>query len=95
MFVLSESGLIQHFTWNDHRSSWFSEFNIQGDQCDDYGICGTYGTCNIKSSPICKCLEGFEPRIMHEWKMLDWSSGCVRKNSKVCRNAMYLRSSQE
>jgi hypothetical protein len=86
MFVLSESGLIQHFTWNDHRSSWFSEFNIQGDQCDDYGLCGAYGTCNIKSSPICKCLEGFEPRIMYEWKMLDWSSGCVRKNSNACRN---------
>ncbi|AES63660.2 S-locus lectin kinase family protein [Medicago truncatula] len=85
-FVLSESGLIQHFTWNDHRSNWFSEFNVQGDRCDDYGICGAYGTCNIKNSPICKCLNGFEPRNMHDWKMLDWSSGCVRENSKVCRN---------
>lgn len=85
-FFLSESGLIQHFTWNDHRSNWFSEFNVQGDQCDGYGICGAYGTCNIKNSPICKCLNGFEPRNMHDWKMLDWSSGCVRENSKVCRN---------
>ncbi|XP_027185928.1 G-type lectin S-receptor-like serine/threonine-protein kinase At4g27290 isoform X2 [Cicer arietinum] len=85
-FVLGESGLIQHFTWNDYHLSWFSEFNVQGDQCDDYGFCGAYGSCNIKNSPICKCLNGFEPKLMHEWKMLKWSSGCVRKNSRVCIN---------
>lgn len=76
-FVLSPSGLIQHFSWNDHRSTWFSEFNIQGDRCDDYGLCGAYGACNINSSPICECLKGFEPRV---------SGGCVRKNAQVCRN---------
>lgn len=86
-FVLSQSGLIQHFSWNDHRLSWFSEFNIQGDRCDDYGHCGAYGTCSIKSSPVCKCLEGFEPRLPREWEMLEWSGGCAsrRKNSRrVC-----------
>ncbi|KAJ1379178.1 S-locus glycoprotein domain [Sesbania bispinosa] len=87
-FVLSHSGLIQHFSWNDHHSSWFSEFTIQGDHCDDYGLCGAYGTCNIKSSQICKCLKGFEPRLPQEWKKFQWSGGCVvvRKNSQVCRN---------
>ncbi|XP_061368793.1 receptor-like serine/threonine-protein kinase SD1-8 [Gastrolobium bilobum] len=85
-FVLSQSGLIQHFSWNDHHSSWFSEFTIQGDRCDDYGLCGAYGTCNIKSSPVCKCLNGFEPRLQQEWRMLKWSGGCVSKNSQVCRN---------
>ncbi|XP_027354558.1 G-type lectin S-receptor-like serine/threonine-protein kinase At4g27290 [Abrus precatorius] len=85
-FVLSESGLIQHFSWNDYHSSWFSEFTVQGDHCDDYGLCGAYGTCNIKSSPICKCLKGFEPRLPQDWEMLEWSGGCVRKNSQVCNN---------
>ncbi|TKY71595.1 G-type lectin S-receptor serine/threonine-protein kinase [Spatholobus suberectus] len=85
-FVLGQSGLIQHFSWNDPHSSWFSEFSVQGDHCDDYGLCGAYGFCNIKSSPICKCLMGFEPKLPREWEMSEWSGGCVRKNSLVCSN---------
>ena len=84
-FVLSQSGLIQHFSWNDHNSSWVSDFSVQGDNCDDYGLCGAYGTCDNKSSPICKCLEGFEPRQPQDWKMLEWSGGCAGKDSQVCR----------
>lgn len=85
-FVLSQTGLIQHFSWNDHRSSWVSEFTVQGDRCDDYGLCGAYGTCDIKSSPMCMCLKGFEPRSPQDWDMFEWSGGCVRKDSRVCRN---------
>lgn len=85
-FVLTQSGLIQHFSWNDPHSSWISEFAVQGDRCDDYGICGAYGRCSIKDSPLCKCLDGFEPRLPQDWKMLEWSGGCVRKDSRVCGN---------
>ncbi|KAL2589207.1 hypothetical protein AAZV13_13G215100 [Glycine max] len=85
-FVLSQSGLIQHFSWNDHHSSWFSEFSVQGDRCDDYGLCGAYGSCNIKSSPVCKCLKGFDPKLPQEWEKNEWSGGCVRKNSQVFSN---------
>ncbi|KAK7302652.1 hypothetical protein RJT34_13545 [Clitoria ternatea] len=86
-FVLTQSGLIKHFSWNDHHSSWFSEFTVQGDHCDDYGLCGAYGSCSIKkSSPICKCLKGFEPRLPQEWEKLEWSGGCVRESSHICRN---------
>ncbi|KOM53873.1 hypothetical protein LR48_Vigan09g253200 [Vigna angularis] len=85
-FVLSQSGLIQHFSWNDHHSSWFSEFSVQGDRCDDYGLCGAYGSCYINSSPICKCLKGFEPKLPQEWERSVWSDGCVGKNTQVCSN---------
>jgi len=85
-FVLSQSGLIQHFSWNDHHSSWFSEFSVQGDRCDDYGLCGAYGSCYINSSPVCKCLKGFEPKLPQEWERSEWSDGCVRKNTQVCSN---------
>ncbi|XP_022642912.1 G-type lectin S-receptor-like serine/threonine-protein kinase At4g27290 isoform X2 [Vigna radiata var. radiata] len=85
-FVLSQSGLIQHFSWNDHHSSWFSEFSVQGDRCDDYGLCGAYGSCYINSSPVCKCLKGFEPKLLQEWERSEWSDGCVRKNTQVCSN---------
>lgn len=86
-FVLSQSGLIQHFSWNDLHSSWISEFSVQGDPCDEYAICGAYGSCSIKDSPICKCLDdGFEPRFPQAWKMLEFSGGCVRKDSEICGN---------
>ncbi|XP_047155540.1 G-type lectin S-receptor-like serine/threonine-protein kinase At4g27290 isoform X1 [Vigna umbellata] len=85
-FVLSQSGLIQHFSWNDHHSSWFSEFSVQGDSCDDYGLCGAYGSCYINSSPICKCLKGFEPKLPQEWERSVWSDGCVGKDTQVCSN---------
>ncbi|MED6134163.1 hypothetical protein PIB30_034691 [Stylosanthes scabra] len=83
-FVLTPSGSILHFSWNDHKSSWISEFSVQGDHCDDYALCGAYGSCSIakSSSPSCKCLKGFEPRR----KAQDWSSGCVREDSKGCRS---------
>ncbi|XP_057738935.1 G-type lectin S-receptor-like serine/threonine-protein kinase At4g27290 [Arachis stenosperma] len=82
-FVLTPSGSIRHFSWNDHKSSWVSEFSVQGDHCDDYALCGAYGSCSIvkSSSPSCKCLKGFEPR-----KSQDWSSGCEREDSKGCKS---------
>ncbi|KAI9105178.1 hypothetical protein K1719_022707 [Acacia pycnantha] len=85
-FVLTQSGLIQHFSWSDPHSSWIPEFTVQGDRCDDYGICGAYGSCTIKESPICKCLDGFEPKLPQEWRKNKWSDGCVVKNSHTCRN---------
>ncbi|XP_065877704.1 G-type lectin S-receptor-like serine/threonine-protein kinase At4g27290 isoform X2 [Euphorbia lathyris] len=86
-FVLSQSGLIQHFSWNGRRSSWNLMFTVQGDRCDNYGLCGTYGVCNISNSTIiCECMKGFEPRSPKDWEMLDWSGGCVSKNQHVCRN---------
>ncbi|KAL2341979.1 hypothetical protein Fmac_009919 [Flemingia macrophylla] len=52
--------------------------------CDAYGTCGAFGTCNEKSSPICSCLSGYEPRNGEEWSRKNWSSGCVRKVALKC-----------
>lgn len=32
-----------------------------------YFKCGAYGSCNINSSPACRCLDGFEPKIQKDW----------------------------
>ncbi|KAF7842153.1 G-type lectin S-receptor-like serine/threonine-protein kinase [Senna tora] len=86
-FVLTQSGLIQHYSWNDLHSKWVSEFTVQGGHCDDYGICGAFGSCSsMEDSPMCKCLDGFEPRFPQEWKLLEFSKGCVRKDSDICGN---------
>lgn len=85
-FVLGQSGLVQHFSWNDGHPSWNLLFTVQGDRCDSYGLCGSYGSCDITDTVKCECLRGFSPRSPQEWKMLDWSGGCVPDDSHICKN---------
>jgi hypothetical protein len=53
-------------------------------QCDVYGKCGAFGSCNSKNSPICSCLRGFEPKNTEEWNRGNWASGCVRRTPLQC-----------
>ncbi|KAJ4828228.1 hypothetical protein Tsubulata_213111 [Turnera subulata] len=85
-FVLSPSGFVQHWSWNDRRSSWNLVFTDPGDRCDNYGLCGSFGLCDNNNSTICSCMRGFEPRSPQDWGVLDWWGGCVRKNKDVCGN---------
>ncbi|XP_031264661.1 G-type lectin S-receptor-like serine/threonine-protein kinase At4g27290 [Pistacia vera] len=89
-FLLSHSGVVQHLSWNE-RLGWYQLFTVQEDRCDNYGLCGSYGYCNIDKSPNCDCLKGFIPRSPQDWKMLDWSRGCVRKDPNVCRGDRFLK----
>lgn len=89
-FLLSHSGVVQHLSWNE-RLGWYQLFTVQEDRCDNYGLCGSYGYCNIDKSPNCDCLKGFLPRSPQDWKMLDWSGGCVRKDPNVCRGDRFLK----
>ncbi|XP_020202641.1 G-type lectin S-receptor-like serine/threonine-protein kinase At1g11330 [Cajanus cajan] len=66
--------------------------------CDVYGTCGAFGTCNTESSPICSCLNGYEPRNEEEWSRRNWTSGCVRKVALKCerlRNGSESEGGQE
>jgi len=85
-FVLGRSGSVQHFSWNDGHPSWNLLFTVQGDRCDNYGLCGSYGSCNVTDIANCECLSGFRPRSPQEWKMLDWSGGCVPDDPHICKN---------
>ncbi|KAJ7968429.1 G-type lectin S-receptor-like serine/threonine-protein kinase [Quillaja saponaria] len=85
-FVVSPTGYVQHITWRAQHSEWNPIFNVVEDRCDAYGRCGAYGCCNILNAQICECLIGFEPRSPQDWKVQYWSGGCVRKDTKICRN---------
>ncbi|CAL5405746.1 unnamed protein product [Camellia sinensis] len=54
------------------------------DNCDFYALCGAFGSCNIDSSTMCQCLQGFEPKYPREWDVADWSNGCVRRTQLGC-----------
>ncbi|KAJ4823212.1 hypothetical protein Tsubulata_013981 [Turnera subulata] len=83
-FVINQGGVVQNFIWVDRTRGWELYLALQTDNCDRYALCGAYGSCSIFNSPVCGCLNGFEPRNQNEWGMMDWSSGCVRKTRLDC-----------
>ncbi|KAI5571681.1 hypothetical protein BDE02_11G110000 [Populus trichocarpa] len=82
--VLNASGVSQRFTWIDRSHSWVLYYVVIVDQCDNYAFCGAYASCNINKSPVCSCLQGFEPKSPRDWSFLDWSDGCARRTLFDC-----------
>ncbi|XP_043698278.1 G-type lectin S-receptor-like serine/threonine-protein kinase At4g27290 [Telopea speciosissima] len=84
--VVTESTMIQHFTWNAGPAHWVILYTLPQDVCDSYDRCGAYGTCGINTTPNCQCLNGFTPKSPTAWRLLNWSGGCIRKTQLGCRN---------
>lgn len=82
--VLNASGVSQRFTWIDRSHSWVLYYVVIVDQCDNYAFCSAYASCNINRSPVCSCLQGFEPKSPRDWSFLDWSAGCSRRTLLGC-----------
>ncbi|KAI9199038.1 hypothetical protein LWI28_026341 [Acer negundo] len=72
--------------WNDSRVYARSgPWNVHKEtECDVYGWCGAFGSCNPDKKPICSCLRGFEPKTIQEWNRGNWTCGCVRKSPLQC-----------
>ncbi|KAJ8628145.1 hypothetical protein MRB53_021452 [Persea americana] len=66
---------------------------VKQDGCDRYANCGAYGSCDPNRVVECECLNGFEPKTPSEWKLRDWSGGCVRRRSLDCdgKRDVFLR----
>ncbi|KAF8026199.1 hypothetical protein BT93_F2873 [Corymbia citriodora subsp. variegata] len=89
--VLMPNGIVQRFTWIDRTQGWTLYLTAPIDQCDNYASCGAYGSCRVDTSPVCRCLKGFVPRFSHEWDILDWSNGCVRRNPLDCEEDIFVK----
>ncbi|XP_061350020.1 G-type lectin S-receptor-like serine/threonine-protein kinase At4g27290 [Gastrolobium bilobum] len=72
LILLPETG-----TWKVYQS-------LPQDSCDIYNTCGPNGNCITAETPICQCLEGFDPKSREQWNAMDWTVGCVRRNSWRC-----------
>jgi hypothetical protein len=83
-FVLNTEGNIVLRYWDDEKEDWAVRWSALQTECDAYGKCGTFGSCNSQSSPICSCLRGFEPRNTEEWNKGNWTKGCVRRTPLQC-----------
>ncbi|KAK7815416.1 g-type lectin s-receptor-like serine/threonine-protein kinase [Quercus suber] len=70
--------------WDDEKENWEVRWKALKSECDVYGRCGAFGSCDSRSLPICTCLRGFEPNNTKEWSRGNWTSGCVRRTPLQC-----------
>ncbi|XP_047155548.1 G-type lectin S-receptor-like serine/threonine-protein kinase At1g11330 [Vigna umbellata] len=83
ILTLSPEGKIKLVRYYNNKKGLTLDLGIS--DCDVYGTCGAFGSCNGQSSPICSCLSGFEARNQEEWRKKNWTSGCVRKVPLQCQ----------
>nr|XP_023928161.1 G-type lectin S-receptor-like serine/threonine-protein kinase At1g11330 [Quercus suber] len=83
-YVLTTEGDIVERYWDNEKEDWGIVWNAVQSECDVYGTCGEFGSCNPQSLPICSCLPGFEPKNTEEWSSGNWTSGCVRRTPLQC-----------
>ncbi|CDP04303.1 unnamed protein product [Coffea canephora] len=82
-YALNSSGCLQAKVLIG-KGDWSVTWLSLESQCDIYGKCGPFGSCNRLQSPICTCLQGFKPRDEEEWNRGHWSGGCIRKELLKC-----------
>ena len=58
---------IPSLAWIERTQSWLLYETANTDNCDRYALCGANGLCNIQSSPVCECLDGFVPKVPTDW----------------------------
>ncbi|GLU23141.1 hypothetical protein SLE2022_391680 [Rubroshorea leprosula] len=80
-FMDPEGKVIERFwTWTDYWVIWSNAQN----ECEVYGKCGPFGSCDSQKPRICSCLSGFEPKNTEEWNRGIWTSGCIRSTTLQC-----------
>ncbi|EPS70219.1 hypothetical protein M569_04543, partial [Genlisea aurea] len=91
ILVMKSYGSLQRLTWIPSTKIWNLFWYAPTDQCDDYGVCGFNGICDVNSSPVCRCLKGFQPKNLQAWNLRDGSDGCVIVNGFDCEtDGFYL-----
>ncbi|KAE8767103.1 Cysteine-rich receptor-like protein kinase 10 [Hordeum vulgare] len=79
------SGKVNILSWESNMSVWRTLYAEPQHKCNMYGYCGPYGYCDtIEIVPVCKCLDGFEPRDGKGWSSGRFSQGCRRKEVLRC-----------
>ncbi|MED6187262.1 hypothetical protein PIB30_074763 [Stylosanthes scabra] len=78
---ISLDGFSQRKSWSSEDTGWITVSHLPADDCDYYGKCGAYASCDTNSFPICNCLDGFVQNAA------DASGGCVRRTSLSCNSS--------
>lgn len=86
-YNLTVTGVLMEQYWGEGSSSWQVTWLSMESQCDTYGKCGAFGSCNPQNTAICTCLKGFEPSDREEWDRGNWTHGCRRKTLLQCERS--------
>nr|XP_043615891.1 G-type lectin S-receptor-like serine/threonine-protein kinase At4g27290 [Erigeron canadensis] len=62
MLKLTPDGKINVSTLLIHNHQWTYYDVFPYDKCDEYGLCGPYGSCVSLTPPYCECLKGFQQK---------------------------------
>uniref|UniRef100_A0A7N0ULG0 Receptor-like serine/threonine-protein kinase n=1 Tax=Kalanchoe fedtschenkoi TaxID=63787 RepID=A0A7N0ULG0_KALFE len=94
-YQLNSSGVLVQWNWDEDQ--WWNTWESKTSDCDVYGKCGAFGSCNAERDPICSCLLGFVPKNADEWSMGNWTDGCIRRSPLKCEkmNGSYVGNSGE
>ncbi|GLT64179.1 hypothetical protein SLA2020_366870 [Shorea laevis] len=76
---------LQRWIWIEAEKIWKLYASLPKDRCDEYNVCGAYGSCILSESPVCQCLKGFKPESQEKWESMDWTQGCVRNKPLSCQ----------
>ncbi|KAK1415627.1 hypothetical protein QVD17_31411 [Tagetes erecta] len=80
--IVTSNGKLEVSHLIPQNREWMSVSTVPVDYCDNYGVCGPYGSCNIAISPYCGCLKGFEQKTSNETSL--------ENNTSVCRRSIAL-----
>ncbi|XP_057796279.1 G-type lectin S-receptor-like serine/threonine-protein kinase At1g11300 isoform X2 [Salvia miltiorrhiza] len=81
---LNSSGSLEQKVWSDEKKGWDVTWSSTSIECETYGKCGPFGSCDAQDRPICSCFRGFMPRSKDEWAAGNWTRGCTRKTHLQC-----------
>ncbi|CAK9144616.1 unnamed protein product, partial [Ilex paraguariensis] len=86
--VLNQTtSVLERSVWIESEQIWKPYFSAPLDYCDNYGLCGANGIWNIAGSPVCRCKNGFKPKSLERWKLMEWShGGCTRDKPLSCQS---------
>ncbi|GJQ94558.1 G-type lectin S-receptor-like serine/threonine-protein kinase [Tanacetum coccineum] len=82
--IATPSGKFETWQLNMHSKEWMQDLILPMDYCDNYGLCGLFGSCNTATFPSCSCLKGFELKNPEGSGPGNWTSGCIRSTDLDC-----------
>ncbi|KAG0477251.1 hypothetical protein HPP92_014092 [Vanilla planifolia] len=83
-FIMEYSGQIKQLTWVPSSNNWILFWSQPRAQCEVYGFCGAFGSCNENSLPFCGCIKGIRELPPEDWGLGDQTLGCVRNTALQC-----------
>nr|AAS94113.1 S-locus glycoprotein [Raphanus sativus] len=89
--TLNSEGYLERLTWAPSSVVWNVFWSSPNHQCDMYRVCGPYSYCDVNTSPVCNCIQGFRPKNRLQWDLRIPLSGCIRRTRLSCSGDGFTR----